>query len=63
MIHDQYVYHKWHVFVFFISCPESSMDISGVGSFPVWSGFSLKITSSFSCRKLALNGETSCIHI
>ena len=42
MFHDQHVSHKWHVFVillFFFTCPAHSlMGISGVGSFPVWSG-------------------------
>ena len=38
MVHDQHVYHKWHVFVIFMSCPEPAMGISGVGSFPVQSG-------------------------
>ena len=45
MFHDQHVSHKWHIFaiLFFLSCPEPPMDISGVGSFPVWSGGSLII--------------------
>ena len=33
-------------FVFFMPCPELLMGISGVGSFPVWSGGSLIIISS-----------------
>ena len=40
---------------FFMSCPEPPMDISSVGSFPVWSGGSLIIFQLFSCRNLALN--------
>ena len=40
--------HKWHVFtiLFFMSCPEPPMGISGVGSFPVWSRGTLIISSS-----------------
>ena len=33
-------------FVFFMSCPEPPIGISGVGSFPVQSGGSLNIFSS-----------------
>ena len=50
--------HKWHVFAilfFFMSCPESPMGISSVGSFPVWSRGSLIIFQLFRCRNLALN--------
>ena len=44
----QHVSHIWHVFVilFFMSCPEPPMGISGMGSFPVWSGGSLNYFSS-----------------
>ena len=41
MNHGQHVYHKWHVFVIFMSCPELSMGVCGMGSFPVQSGGSL----------------------
>ena len=64
MIHDQHVYHKWHVFVilFFMSCPEPPMSKSGVGSSPVQSGGSpIKFSSSSRCRELALTRETSYI--
>ena len=50
--------HKWHVFAIlflFMSCPEPPMGISGVGSFPVWSGGSVIIFQFFTCRNLALN--------
>ena len=45
MFHDQYVSHKWHVFIilFFMSCPEPPMGKSSVGSFPVQSGGSQPI--------------------
>ena len=49
---------KWHVFAilfFFVYCPEPHMGISGVGSFPVWSGGSLIIFQLFRCRNFALN--------
>ena len=38
-----------------MSCPEPPMGISGVGSFPVWSGGSLFFPQLFRCRNLALN--------
>ena len=46
MVHYQHTYLKRHVFVillFFVSCPEPPVCISGVGSFPVLSGGSLII--------------------
>ena len=49
MFHDQHVSHKWHVFAilfFLMPCPEPPIGISGVGSFPLWSGGSLIIISS-----------------
>ena len=44
-----------HYFAFFMSCPEPHMGISGVGSFPVWSGGSLIIFQLIRSRNLALN--------
>ena len=42
--------------LFFMSCPEPPMGISGVGSFPVWSGGSLNIfSSSLGVGNVALN--------
>ena len=44
MFHDQHVSHKWQVFVIlflFLSFPELSTGIFGVGSFPVPSGVSV----------------------
>ena len=43
MIQNPHVNHKWHVFVimFFMSCPEPPKHISGLDSFPAWSGGSL----------------------
>ena len=41
MFHDQHVSHKWHVFVFFMSCSEHPM-----GSFYVESSGSLIIFSA-----------------
>ena len=38
-----------------MSCPEPSISISGVGSFPVQSGGSLIFFQFFRCRKIALN--------
>ena len=38
-----------------LSCPEPPMGISGVGSFPVWSGGSLIFSSSFRSSKLPLH--------
>ena len=57
MFHDQHVSPIWHIFVilFFVSCPEFDMGISGVGSFPVQSGGSLIIFKFFRYRNLALN--------
>ena len=65
MNYDQHVYHKWHVFVilFYMSCPEPSMGISHVGSFPVQSGGSLINFLALLCVGLALTRETSYIHI
>ena len=43
MVHDQQVHHKWHVLlIFFMSCPELPMGISGVGSFTDWHQNSLQ---------------------
>ena len=43
MIHDQHIYHKWHmsVILFLYGCPEPPIGISTVGFYPVWSGDSL----------------------
>ena len=42
MVHDQHVWtHDVSAILFFMSCPEPPMIISGVGSFPVQSGGSL----------------------
>ena len=42
MFYNQHISHKWHVFViFFVSCPETPMDVSSVDSFPVQFGGSL----------------------
>ena len=42
MFHNQHVFtHGMYLPFFFMSCPEPPMGISGVGSFPVWSGGSL----------------------
>ena len=48
MFHDQYVSHKWHLFVilYFMSCPKHPMDITRVSSFPVQSGGSLNYFSN-----------------
>ena len=65
IIHDQYVYHKWHVFVmFFHALPRASY-----GS--IWGWFipsalrrlSNNFSSCFRCRKLALTRDTSYIFV
>ena len=45
MFDDQHVLTNgmYLPFCFFMSCPELPIGISGVGSFPVWSGGSLNI--------------------
>ena len=43
MFHSQHVFTYGMYLPFFMSCPEPPMGISGVGSFPVWSGGSLII--------------------
>ena len=55
---NKHVFHKWNVFVilFFMSCPEPSRGMFGVGSFPVWSG-GLIFSSSLGIRNLALNRD------
>ena len=57
MFFDQHVLRNgmFLPFCFFMSCLEPPMGISGVGSFPVWSGGSLNIFHLFMCRNLALN--------
>ena len=58
------MYHDQHVLTngmylpfcsFFMSCPESPMGISSVGSFLVWSGGFLIIFQFLRGRNLALN--------
>ena len=49
MFHDQHVLtHGMYLpfCSFFMACPEPPMGMSGVGSFPVWSGGSLIIFSA-----------------
>ena len=48
MFHDQHVLTNgmYLLFVFFMSCPEPFMGISGVGSFLMQSGGTLNIFSS-----------------
>ena len=46
------IYLSFH---FFLSSPEPPMGISGVVSFPVWSGGSLIFSSFLKSRKLVLN--------
>ena len=48
MFHDQHVTNGMYLSFcfFFMSLPEPTMGISGVGSFPVWSGGSLIIIFS-----------------
>ena len=49
MFHDQHVLTNGMYLPFcsfFMSCPEPSMGVSGVGSFPVESGGSLNLFSS-----------------
>ena len=41
----------------FMSCSEPPLGISGVGSFPVWSGGSQIAFQLFRCRNLALNRD------
>ena len=48
-------------FIFFVSFPESPVGISDVGSFPVWSGWSLIICQLFRCRNLVINRMFSYI--
>ena len=62
MIHDQCVYHKWHVFVIFYVLPRASYGYIQCEFIPsaVWR-FSNKFFSSFRCRKLALTRETPYI--
>ena len=52
-----------HFVLFFMSCPELPMGISGVDSFPVQSGGSLIIFQLLRCRNLALNRVFSLLFL
>ena len=58
MFHDEHILTNGMYLPFcsfFMSCPEPPMGISGMGSFPVWSGGSLIFFQFLRCRNLALN--------